>query len=251
MHGKVAYLFFRWISAEVEWNEKGGLKYEYDCVWFLYFHSLFFLPEVLSLQITFARPYGNLSFIIIRHSGPSQWRGGEWNEARYLWSFSCCVEVVAVSSAGTVAGSRFKCPAAAGGQWKAIFSWLIMDSPISFDDNPWIYKVQLSRRPNSSSSRGAEIASRPSSRLFCLHLLLQLKLCFFISIQLLHVKSTLVSVTSQQKIHEKQTGSGVLPLWAKFQEWNFTCPVPKPQLELHNAAWRVGKVSGVCNSRAR
>lgn len=43
---------------------------------------------------------------------------------------------VAVSSAGSVAGSMFKCPAAAGGQRRAIFSWLIMDSPISFDDNP-------------------------------------------------------------------------------------------------------------------
>lgn len=157
--------------------ERQGLKNEYDCIQFLYFHFLsFFLPKVLSLQITSAGLCGNLSFIIIWHSRLSRWRGGEWNEARYLRSFSCGAPgrgrcFICRRHGGRQQVQMSSCSRRSVKQRRAIFSCLIMDSPIGFDDNPWMYKVRPSRRLSSGSSRGAEITSWPSSRLFCLHFL--------------------------------------------------------------------------------
>lgn len=82
---------------------------------------------------------------------------------------------VAVSSASTAAGSRFKCPAAAGGQRRAIFSRLIMDSPIGFDDNPWIHKAQLSRRPRQQQLSRCTDNKPALFSSFCLHFLLPFK----------------------------------------------------------------------------
>lgn len=86
--GRVAYLFFRWINAEVEWNAKGGIKerIRMHSVSIFSFSFLFFAKSAQSADyLCQATWQPELHY----HLGLSQWRGGEWNEARYLRAFSC------------------------------------------------------------------------------------------------------------------------------------------------------------------
>lgn len=136
-----------------------------------------------------------------------------------------------------------------------------MDSPIGFDDNPWIHKAQLSRRPRQQQLARCTDNKPALFPSFCLHFLLPFKAALLknnnnknarpplrprnvIGMQLLHVKSTLVSVTSHEQIQEKQSGRAT-PLHSEPGSKNEILfgPVPKP----HNLNYIMQRdASGKC-----
>lgn len=144
------------------------------------------------------------------------------------------------------------------GQWGAIFSRLIMDSPISFDDNPWIHKAQLSRQPRQQQlSRCTD--NKPGLLSVCLHFFLpwewhlkkkkkEKKYKCRASIILLCIvgMSLGCSCCTWHRLWSRlrhtrkfrKSSPGVAPISSEPGSKNeiFFAPVPKPQLELHNAA---------------
>lgn len=91
LHGKVFYLFFRWIKAEVEWNGKGGLKREYGRIQ-IFIWIFFFLQKCPVCRLTLP---GYTPTWASSSLGAGNTRGrasgaGELNKARRSRSFSRC-----------------------------------------------------------------------------------------------------------------------------------------------------------------